>query len=182
MESKVILLGDASVGKSSLLMRFLRDQFNASAAVPTLSAECGTRTLGDRPVRLQLWDITGQDRFRAVAKSYYRGAKGCVLVCDQTDPVSLRGLVYWLREVASVQDPVPTLLFCNKSDQPTRISDADLDSFCQAERLQGWHRVSAKTGANVHEAFQQLAELLVEQPKEETLVLGEAPRRRWCAV
>lgn len=182
MEIKVVLLGEANSGKTSLLTRFTRDKFNNT--VPTLTPESAIKSIG-KTLKVRIWDVTGQDRFWSVARQLYRGAQGCLLVCDQSDRVSFVRLDYWLREMRSVQPDCTILLLCNKSDQPSRVEDQELDQFCSDRNLIGWMRVSAKTGSNVQTAFQRLAERLqldqIEKEIENNLVPLEQPRaRRWC--
>lgn len=181
MEAKVILLGDANVGKTSVLLRFVRDKFDAKST-PTIAPEYDSRQ--QRSLQLKIWDITGQDRFRTVVKSYYRGAHGCMLICDQTNEESLRSLHLWYQELVNVVGPIPTLVLCNKSDEQLRIADGDLQSFNDKYQLLGWRRVSAKTGENVRAAFERLAEVMessrIEEQIETQLSLTEAPRKTWC--
>lgn len=172
-EAKVILLGEANTGKSSLLMRFLRDRFVISK--PTVAPEFAVKTVeaGRRKVKIKLWDIAGQERFRSVARSYYRNASGCLLVCDQSQRESFEKLRYWLSELG---DPIPTLLICNKSDQDSVLSDQELDQFCSQHQLIGWVRVSARTGENVQRAFQMISAQLESKPIQEPLPI----KRRYC--
>lgn len=181
MEAKIILLGQANTGKSSLLMRFTKDQFKHNT-VPTIGVECGSRSY--RSVKLNLWDVTGHDRFRSVVRSYYRGAHGCLLVCDQSDRTSFKELTYWLKQVRDVEPNVVAVLACNKSDRPSEVSDEELEAFCDEQKVIGWYRVSAKTGSNVQIPFQRLAEVveIEEIEKELEEKLPPLPRRSWCSI
>merc|ERR1719373_1405030 len=86
---KLVLLGDASVGKSSILMRFIQNKF--SEGIETTVGACfSTKTIEsrNRQVKFEIWDTVGQERFRSLAPMYYRGASGAVVVYDQTKPVT----------------------------------------------------------------------------------------------
>ena len=180
---KVILVGEANSGKSSLLMRFLRDRFDSS--VPTVAPECASRTIEAQSslVKLCMWDIAGQERFRSVAKSYYRNADAALLVC--CNRASFAALPYWLRELQQAQpagvEPRLILLF-NKCDEPAQVDDAEIALFCARHNVERWYRVSAKTGERVQEAFRYLAESLRPEAEADQPSLEQAPPRRWCSI
>jgi small GTP-binding protein len=101
----VVLLGDSTVGKSSLVLRYTKDEFNL-VTTPTIGVEFMSKSLvieGDK-VRVELWDSAGQERFRAVSHVYYRGAVGCLLVYDISQRQTFENLHYWLDEVGQKKD------------------------------------------------------------------------------
>jgi len=117
---KFIITGDAAVGKSSLLVRLTDQRFLANPD-PTLGVEFGSKliTLPDdnKVVKLQCWDTAGQESFRAITRSYYRGAAGCLLVYDVTSRKSFLNARSWLAEVREHADPhVSCILVGNKVD------------------------------------------------------------------
>lgn len=85
---KIIIIGDAGVGKSNILIRYTKDMFDASNK-PTIGIEFSSKTIDvdSKKVKLQIWDTAGQERYRAVAKQYYKGAAGVMIVYD----ISKRG-------------------------------------------------------------------------------------------
>jgi len=117
---KFIITGDAAVGKSSLLIQLTDQRFLVNPD-PTLGVEFGSKliTLPDdnKVVKLQCWDTAGQESFRAITRSYYRGAAGCLLVYDVTSRKSFLNARSWLAEVREHADPhVSCILVGNKVD------------------------------------------------------------------
>ncbi|XP_024122724.1 ras-related protein Rab-42b [Oryzias melastigma] len=160
---RIIMLGDSTVGKSSLLKRYTEDLFLESINqtvgvdfyVSFLEVEPGVR------VKLQFWDTAGQERFRSVTRSYYRNSVGGLLVFDMTNRDSFDHIKEWHDEVCERVQPHKVLfvLVGQKSDR-----DADGEravSRVEAEKLAGqlglpYVEASAKTGHNVRECFELL--------------------------
>ena len=115
---KIILLGDSGVGKSNLLSRFVRNEFDPNTKV-TIGVEFATKTIETegRVVKAQIWDTAGQERFRAMTAAYYRGALGALLVYDVTRRETFEGASKWLAELREHADSrVVVMLVGNKSD------------------------------------------------------------------
>ncbi|KAF8163785.1 P-loop containing nucleoside triphosphate hydrolase protein [Crassisporium funariophilum] len=117
---KFIITGDAAVGKSSLLIRLTDQRFLANPD-PTLGVEFGSKLITipeeNKVVKLQCWDTAGQESFRAITRSYYRGAAGCLLVYDVTSRRSFQNARNWLADVREHADPhVSCILVGNKVD------------------------------------------------------------------
>ncbi|KAI3361207.1 hypothetical protein L3Q82_013404 [Scortum barcoo] len=160
---RIIMLGDSTVGKSSLLKRYTEDLFLESINqtvgvdfyVHFLEVETGVR------VKLQFWDTAGQERFRSVTRSYYRNSVGGLLVFDMTNRASFDHIKEWHAEVCERVQPHKVLfvLVGQKSDRDTQGERAV--SRAEAEKLASqlgmpYVEVSAKTGQNVREAFELL--------------------------
>ena len=90
---KIIIIGDAGVGKSNILIRYTKNEFDASNK-PTIGIEFSSKTIdvSSKKVKLQIWDTAGQERYRAVAKQYYKGASGVMIVYDTTKKQSFENL------------------------------------------------------------------------------------------
>ncbi|KAF9555821.1 ras-domain-containing protein [Agrocybe pediades] len=117
---KFIITGDPSVGKSSLLVRLTDQRFLANPE-PTLGVEFGSKLITlpeeNKVIKLQCWDTAGQETFRAITRSYYRGAAGCLLVYDVTSRESFNHIQTWLADVRKHADPhVSCILVGNKVD------------------------------------------------------------------
>ena len=120
LESKVVVLGDSGVGKSSLSLRFAQGVFPRTHEVTVGAAflQNSVRMSDGSLHKLQIWDSGGSERFRAMAPLYYRDAWGCLLVFDVTDPASVQSISYWLEEVRG-KGPDGCVIFvvANKCDR-----------------------------------------------------------------
>ena len=98
---KIVLIGDSDVGKSQLLSRFTKNEFNLESKA-TIGVEFATKTMkaeNDHTLKVQIWDTAGQERYRAVASSYYRGAVGAMVVYDITNNKSFQNVSNWISEL-----------------------------------------------------------------------------------
>ena len=167
MMAKLILLGDGAVGKTSLISRYVFSMFDPHY-VETLGTNVTARVEklaspeGPLEVRLQIWDIIGQERFDSIYVAYYQEADGVLLVCDSTREVTLDSLAGWIRSAEEVLGNFPAVIVVNKSDLPPAFSLDDV-----RQKLRGVssgafaesavQSTSAKTRDRVQEAFQSLA-------------------------
>ncbi|KAL6876319.1 hypothetical protein ACP4OV_012891 [Aristida adscensionis] len=153
---KCIVIGDVGVGKSCLLQQFMEKTFR-SELDPTIGVEFGTRivNIDDKLTKIQIWDTAGQESFRCIVKSYYRGAAAAILVYDITKRVTFDHVATWLKDAVKFAPPgLTVVLIGNKCD----ISDERAVSFEEGEKFakeQGlvFMESSAKTACNVEEAF-----------------------------
>jgi Ras-related protein Rab-7L1 len=164
---KILMVGRAAVGKTCILRRYCLDFFN-DQIVPTLGCDFVLKTLPNyectgTDVKLQIWDIAGQDYAPHVSHVFFRGAFGAVIACDITSERSYEVAAQWKRDIdAKVFFPgtpknIPCVLMLNKSDLgPSHMTEAQLDAFCQENKFIGWFAVSAKSGENLTPAFDRL--------------------------
>jgi Ras-related protein Rab-7A len=179
---KVIVLGDASVGKTALIQRFVNGSYQSLPYKPTVGADfysqkmdvLDKKTGAHSMVTLQIWDTAGQERYRSLASSFYRGADVCLLVFDGTRSASsLASLELWrsdfLRYAAPIDpDNFPFVILCNKSDlivdERDRIAaETVLGSIPDRLHVKRVLSVSAKSGENVEKAFQMAAKTGLER-------------------
>lgn len=101
----VVLIGDSNVGKSNLLMRFTRNEFNLESK-STIGVEFATKTVpvGGKTIKAQIWDTAGQERYRAITSAYYRGAVGALLVYDISKRATYENVERWLEELRDHAD------------------------------------------------------------------------------
>ena len=149
---KIVVVGDSGVGKTCMLIRFVRDIFDEESQ-PTLGVEFLTKIVQTEQhrIQLQLWDTAGQELFRSVTRGYYRGSAGALLVFDLTNRDSFDNIERWLRDIRDVaRSDVVTLLIGNKSDLSERrqVSYEEAESFAKAHAMQ-YFETSAKTGENI---------------------------------
>lgn len=156
---KIVIVGDASVGKSNILTRFIRDEFMSNSR-STIGVEFATKniTIKNRVIKAQIWDTAGQEKFRALSKTYYRGAVGCLVVYDITSSESFSHVEKWLSEVKDTADEkLVAMLIGNKVDLEDKraVNDQEAAEFAEKHGL-GFMETSAKDNLNIEAAFNKL--------------------------
>jgi len=161
---KYIIIGDTGVGKSCLLLQFTDKRFQPVHDL-TIGVEFGARMVnldGDKLVKLQIWDTAGQESFRSITRSYYRGAAGALLVYDITRRDTFQHLGRWLEEARQhAQSNMVIMLIGNKNDLEHRraVTTEEGKAFADANGLI-FLETSAKTAYNVEAAFINTAETI----------------------
>ena len=162
---KVLLIGDSSVGKTSLISRFVDDAFAQSyTATVGIDNKAKVVDLDGFRVKLQIWDTAGQERFRTLTTAYYRGAQGIALVYDITRPNTFRNATYWMTSIEEHAPPgAKKILIANKADLYPDREISTPEGQGQASNCDmSYFEVSAKTGEGVTEAFIALAQEMKE--------------------
>ena len=158
---KVLLLGDTSVGKTCLLKRYTEDTFQ-DAYLSTIGFDYKFKIVtlkSGKEVKVQIWDTAGQERFRTIAKSYYRGAHGIILVFDVTNQKTFDNIKMWVNQIKEeASSKVCAILVANKIDSEERVvTKEDAAGLAKTYELK-LYEASAKENINVSEAFQDLIE------------------------
>ena len=165
---KVVFLGDTSVGKSCLAVRFVRNDF-FEFQEPTIGAAFLGKniTLHDTRYKFEIWDTAGQERYRSLAPMYYRGAKAAVVVYDITNEDTFKGAKSWVKELKTKTTNCIVLLVGNKVDLiENRKVDIDMvDDFAKNHGLI-YIETSAKTGEKVDEIFKTIAKNLPKDSED----------------
>lgn len=172
---KCIVLGDANVGKTSLVNRFHKNIFKSTSNV-TMGMDkvsLSERLVGGRTATLELWDTAGQERFRSLTSSYYRNVDGILFVYDVTNHVSLAHIVDWQKEVdCNIKDSSKTVKFLvgtktdlrnNQSIEPQHVRVVFQDF------IDGFYQVSCKSGENVTETRAAFCEVLIKSRQDSPL-------------
>jgi len=156
---KVVLIGDSGVGKSNLLSRFTRNEFNLESK-STIGVEFATRSIqvDGKTIKAQIWDTAGQERYRAITSAYYRGAVGALLVYDIAKHVTYENVNRWLKELRDHADAnIVIMLVGNKSDlRHLRAVPTDDAKQFAAENGLSFIETSALDSSNVELAFQKI--------------------------
>jgi small GTP-binding protein len=158
--AKVIIVGDAAVGKTSLLLRYTKGTFNPTYIL-TIGVQFAVKDIriGQDVLRIQIWDTGGQERFGPIRKIYYRGTKGALVVYDRSNHASFERLDYWIRELRQSTNNIPLVIVGNKADLPTVVPLEEAQRFA-ANRSLEFSETSAKENLNVTTPFSQLAQLI----------------------
>ena len=156
---KLLLIGNSSVGKSSLLFRFVENVWDDSF-VPTIGVDFKLKTLevNGKKVKLQIWDTVGQERFKNITASYYRGGNGVLVVYDITERESFDNLTSWLIEIEkNANKNVYKLLIGNKCDleDKRKVTYQEGKDFAESNGMK-FIETSAKDNTKVQEAFELL--------------------------
>ena len=157
---KVILAGDGAVGKSSLLRRYVFDDFTEQHRM-TIGMDTHTtltRVPGLGRVKIHTWDLAGQPQWSAVRESFYGGSHAMALVFDVNQPETVKHLPDWVHECRSKVPNIPVLVVASKIDLPRRVP---------VEKISRWARInchdyietSSKKNYNVDEMFERLGTL-----------------------
>ncbi|KAK0709032.1 ras family-domain-containing protein [Lasiosphaeria miniovina] len=181
---KLVLLGEAAVGKSSLVLRFVNNDFQENKE-PTIGAAFLTQkcNLPTRTIKFEIWDTAGQERFASLAPMYYRNAQAALVVYDLTKPTSLVKAKHWVAELQRQASPgIVIALVGNKLDltndgsgsggdaesaggddsgDARKVSTEEAKTYSEEEGLL-FFETSAKTGFNVTEVFTAIANAIPE--------------------
>jgi len=156
---KVVLIGDSGVGKSNLLSRFTRNEFNLETK-STIGVEFATRSIQTegKTIKAQIWDTAGQERYRAITSAYYRGAVGALLVYDISKHATYKNVERWLAELRENADRnIVIMLVGNKSDlrHLREVPTEEAKEFAEKNKL-SFIETSALDSSNVELAFQNI--------------------------
>ena len=156
---KICILGDAAVGKTSLIYRFIEDKFKedykSTLGVNLLTKEFELENYG--VVGLQMWDLGGQDSFKRLRKMYLEGSRGALVVFDVTKRESFEKLDGWIQSFKEIRGDAPIFLIGNKIDlkDEIKVEEKEAQDFAKGEM--DLILTSAKTGENVDKAFHELS-------------------------
>ncbi|CAH0515895.1 unnamed protein product [Peronospora belbahrii] len=156
---KIVLIGDSGVGKSNLLSRFTRNEFNLESK-STIGVEFATKSIvaEGKTIKAQIWDTAGQERYRAITSAYYRGAVGALLVYDITKHGTFENVERWLKELRDHADVNTVIMLVgNKSDlrHLRAVSTEEAMAFAENNNL-AFIETSALEATGVDTAFQRI--------------------------
>jgi len=152
---KLLLLGDSAVGKSSLMFRFVeKKHLGEMMATIGIDFKWTTVLYKDVSYRVQIWDTAGQEKFRTIGRSYYRGIKVFILVYDITSRESYEHIEYWIEELSRDGTDAYKMIVGNKSDLEDQrvVSTKEAKEFARTQNA-GFMEASSKDGTNVDTIF-----------------------------
>ncbi|CAN8095718.1 unnamed protein product [Discula destructiva] len=164
---KLLLIGPSGAGKSALLTRYCEDVFEPESATATIGIDFKIKKLSVRgkAYRVTLFDTAGQERFRTLSTSYYRGAHGVLLVYDVSSRASFAAMETWFAEAEVNTSPgVVLYLVGAKTDKPNRaVSTEEGAALAAAHGAHAFAEASARTGEGVRRPFVELVDAVVER-------------------
>ncbi|KAK7954853.1 hypothetical protein PG996_015656 [Apiospora saccharicola] len=176
---KVLIIGPSGAGKSALLLRYCDNQFDPESSTATIGIDFKSKHLAVRgkAYKLNVFDTAGQERFRTLSTSYYRGAHGVILVYDISSRASFVGMEKWIDEAKSNAAPNAILyLVGSKLDKVASggraVSYEEGQAFAEANGAL-FCEVSAKTKENIKRPFVEVVDQIVQKPD---LLAGAVPR------
>ncbi|XP_037777801.1 ras-related protein Rab-7L1-like isoform X2 [Penaeus monodon] len=168
---KVIIIGDPTVGKTSFVQRYVQDSFRRDYK-GTVGVDFALKILkwsDSETIKLQLWDIAGQERFTWMTRVYYKDAQGCIIMFDLTNRNSFLNTLKWKKDVDSkctLEDgsPIPCMLLANKCDLPHRqVDQLEIEKLYKDHSFTGWTETSAKEGLMVTDSMRFLVDVMMKQ-------------------
>lgn len=166
---KFLLIGDTSVGKTSLLLSYCGENYQEKiGATIGVDFKHKIESFEGKTIKIQIWDTAGQERFRTLTKSYFKMAQGIILVFDLTNPVSLDILKNWVKEInENCNESTPKVLVGNKSDivEHRVIDKESAKAFAKRSGME-YFETSCKTRENVNEVFIHLCKEVIENLSE----------------
>ena len=169
---KLLLLGDSSVGKTSILNKYISNKFDESS-ISTVGVDYMDKIIDYNKfkIKLQIWDTSGEEKFRTITKNFYRNADGLLVVFDLTKKESYDHIRSWINEAKENNDKLKTILIGNKLDlKDERIVAIDVaKQFAEKNNLK-YIETSAKDGTNINESFQAIIDLLFDGKSSEEIL------------
>lgn len=163
---KVIVAGEGGVGKTSIIRRYITGF--CSTPIMTVGSEFAYQELdvNSHRVGLSIWDFGGEERFRELMPIFCLGAHGAFVVFDLCRFSTFLQLAYWIEIIREAAGTIPLILVGAKADLEGGPSDDNLHEFCLRHEVSAYFPVSARTGENVSELFNYIAEKMLQASDE----------------
>ncbi|XP_069141824.1 ras-related protein Rab-7L1-like [Argopecten irradians] len=171
---KVIIIGDPTVGKTSFVQRYVNDSYRRDYKM-TIGVDFALKVVKwseTQTIKLQIWDIAGQERFTSMTRVYYKDAHACIIMFDLTQRSTFQNAVKWKKDLdakCSLPDgsTVPCLLLANKCDLSHReVEQNEIEDMCKEHDFVGWTETSVKEGLMIEESMRFLMEEMMTKHSE----------------
>ena len=162
---KIIAVGDGTAGKTSIIRRYVHEEFD-SKYIKTIGVSHALKRLclDDTEITMTIWDTGGQELFDCIRPQYYRGAHGVLIIYDVTNKESFDHLDKWLNELDNNCGKIPKIIIGNKIDlTDKRVIPAEAGEKYARQNFVSYSETSAKTGENVFEVMEELAKLIISR-------------------
>ena len=165
---KLILIGDSCVGKSNILLKYLKNEFDPNSRA-TVGVEFGTKNIviNEKKIKIQIWDTAGEERYRSITSAYYKGAKGAFIVYDITRKSTFVNIDKWISDLKLNGDQnICIIILGNKSDLDDKREVSTEDGIKKSEMFKtAFLETSALNGSNIDKAFDELIEQIIKNNK-----------------
>jgi small GTP-binding protein len=174
---KITIVGSSSVGKTSIIKRYIENKFDEASTKATIIAEFKAKKINIDPfteAELQIWDTAGQEIYRSVTKNYLHDSNGILIVFDLTNEKTFEDLDSWIEDINNtVEEKVPKILIGNKSDLPEKKISFEQASKYAEEHKMKYQIVSAKNGINIDLLFETIGNECIKAIQERQKELEE---------
>ena len=164
---QLLIIGDSTVGKTSILSRFANGTFNSNyLATVGLDNFTKDEIIDNKTIRIKMWDTAGQERYKSLTKSFFRNAQGVMVVYDVTNSETYDNLKFWMQSIKNNMSPdmgeIPIIIMGNKIDCEDReVNAKEAESFWK-EQGYPYFETSAKTGENIDDTIKYLVKRVID--------------------
>ena len=176
MMFKIVLVGDASVGKTNIMSKYLKNEFHEDSKA-TVGVEFGSKqfTVEGHKIKAQIWDTAGQERYKAMTSAYFKGAKGAFIVYDITSKSSFESVDRWLNDLRVSADKNLTVIIIGNKCDLEQQRDVKKEQGEEKSKSNGvaFMETSALSGENIDKAFDKMVNEVFNKCHEEFISDGD---------
>ena len=181
---KILLIGDSTVGKTTLLLQYVDGKFSDSH-ITTIGVEYKDKNinLDGRELTLQIWDTSGQERYQSITKNFYRNADGIIFIFDLTNKESFEHMKNWLMSSVDCNKDFKSILVGNKLDLKNErvVNQESIKKFLEKNEMK-FFETSAKEGTNVDIIFKEISQLILAGKTNEEIIEEFGSKKRSSSV
>lgn len=158
---KILVTGDCGVGKTQLIQKKFNDIYKA-----TVATDFEVILMKDKGIKLQMWDLSGDEKYSRFCSAYYRGADAVLILFDKTNTKSFEHVEHWYNNAQTLAPKAPIILVGTKADLKTEaVITSEMGSACAAKLGIPYKEVSAKTKTNILELFTEIVQVVLKKVK-----------------